>query len=245
MKPIKLALLLGLSVFFLLTSCKKDSTPAKTGSSYTCTTCSAAPEAVAEDDASSKGIYKGVVIGSTGTIKFDVFNGSNTIIATMVIDGATVILTSDITWSDGEALVAPFTGVLNGSPVTINFQVNQDGSGATVTSSDIPGHPLAQFAIAKETSTSLIESYEGTYSTTKPEKGTFNLLLSRQVLRFGGIARKDGDSEIDSFDGSITSDGKLMESGDQYIGTLSGDNIDGQFKDNNGVSITIKGKRTL
>lgn len=100
------------------------------------------------------------------------------------------------------------------------------------------------FNIAKETSTSLIESYEGTYSTTKPEKGTFNL-LSRKLLRFGGIARKDGDSEIDTFDGSITSDGKLMESGDQYIGTLSGDNIDGQFKNSKGETITITGKRTL
>lgn len=100
------------------------------------------------------------------------------------------------------------------------------------------------FNIAKETSTLLIESYEGTNSTTKPQKGTFNLLLSRKLLKFGGIARKDGDPEIDTFDGSIASDGKLMESGDQYIGILSGDNIDGQFKNIKGETITITGKRT-
>ena len=242
MKPIYSALLLFSFVYFL-TSCKKDTTSSAT--SYTCASCKTTPDAAVANDASSKGVYKGVVIGSTGTIMFDVLNSSNTITATMVIDGTTVILTSDITWSAGVSYVAPFTGMLNGSAVTITFEVDQDGGNPSVTSSDIPGHPSAQFTLAKETSTSLIESFEGTYSTTKPEKGTFNLLLSRKLLRFGGIDRKDGETSVDHFDGSISSDGKLMENGTTYIGTLNGDAINGKFKDSNGISVTISGKRTL
>ena len=242
MKLIHSGILLIFAVLFFSTGCKKDT---KTTNSYTCTTCKTTPDALAANDASSKGVYKGVVIGSTGTIMFDVLNGGNTITATMVIDGTTVILTSNISWTAGVSYVAPFTGTLNGSPVSITFNVDQNGGNPTVTSSNIPGHPSATFALAKESSTSLIESYEGTYSTTKPEKGTFNLLLSRTLLKFGGIARKDGDTSIDDFNGTITADGKLMESGTTYIGTLSGDAIDGSFKDGNGISITITGKRTL
>ena len=242
MKPIHSALLLFFFVFFL-SACKKDAKPSSPD--YTCTTCKATPDAVAANDATSKGVYKGVVIGSTGTIMFDVLNSGNTISATLVIDGVTAVLTSNISWNAGESYVAPFTGTLNGSPVTITFEVDQTGTNPIVTSSNIPGHPAAQFELAKETSTSLIESFEGTYSTTKPEKGTFNLLLSRTLLRFGGIDRKDGDPGIDHFNGTITSDGKLMESGDTYIGTLKGDAINGSFKDSDGVSVTVTGKRTL
>ena len=70
-----------------LVSCTKSDSKKKTTVSYLCSTCKAAPDAVAANDNTSKGIYKGVVVGSTGTIQFDIDNAGSTITAVMIIDG--------------------------------------------------------------------------------------------------------------------------------------------------------------
>jgi hypothetical protein len=235
--------LMVLSAAITIGSCKKDKDD-KNPSTYKCTTCVSTPDAVAANDGSSKGVYKGIVIGSTGTIEFSVLNGSNDIAATMVIDGTTVTLTSSIQWVNGSAYVAPFTGQLNGQPVTITFSVQPDGSEPQILSSDIPGHPNASFTLVKETSNALIECFEGTYSTTRPESGTFNILLSRTLAKWGGEARENGQSGTDDISG-IISNGTLLDDGGNLIGTLSGDNITGSFKDGDGNTVTVSGKRTL
>jgi hypothetical protein len=226
----------------LFSSCKKtdDSQPA-----YTCTSCITTPQAKAVNDASSKGIYKGVVVGSSGTIKFDISNDASSITATMVIDGQTVVLTSNVTWSGSTSYVAPFTGTLNGQTVTINFSVDFDGSDPVITSSSIPGHPNAAFTLVKESSSALIECFEGTYSTSKPETGTFNILLSRQLGKWGGVARENGSTDHDDINGTIDSNGKLKDEGGHEIGTLTGDQISGSFTDSNNSTVNISGKRTL
>jgi hypothetical protein len=231
------------SIALISVSCKKTSdTPA---APYVCTTCSTAPEALAANNSSSKGIYKGILIGSSGTIKFDVLNAGTTITAVMVIDGITVNLTSSITWVGGQPYVAPFTGTLNGSAVTINFSVDASGGTPVITSSNIPGHPSAQFTLVKETSVALVEAFEGTYSTTLPETGTFNILVSRVLLQWGGASRKTNGTSNGSVDGTLDANGKMTESGGVVIGTLTGDNIAGSSLDGNGITVTITGKRTL
>lgn len=237
--------LMVLSTAITIGSCKKDKDDKTTPpSNYKCTTCVSTPDAVPENDGSSKGVYKGTVIGSSGTIEFSVLNGSNDIAATMVIDGTTVTLSSSIQWVNGSAYVAPFTGQLNGQTVTITFSVQPDGSEPLILSSDIPGHPNASFTLVKETSNALIECFEGTYSTTLPESGTFNILLSRPLGKWGGEARENGQTEADDVSGVITN-GTLVDDGGHTVGTLSGDTISGTFQDSNGTTITISGKRTL
>lgn len=236
------ASLAALSCSAIFNSCKKSddsSTP-----TYTCTTCVSAPEAKAANDNLSKGMYKGVVVGSTGTIKFNIANDSSSITATMVLDGQTVVLTSNVTWTAGQSYMAPFTGTLNGQAITINFRVDFDGGNPIITSADIPGHPNATFDIVKETSSALIECFEGTYSTTEPETGTFNILLSRQLGKWGGVARKDGDPTPNEASGVIVN-GMLKDDDGHEIGTLSGDNITGSFKDSDNNTVTVNGKRTL
>jgi hypothetical protein len=225
--------------------CKKDSTDDSTGDSYKCATCKTQPDALAANDASSKGIYKGVVIGSSGTISFNVMNNGTDITSTLVIDGTTVNLTSTATWTAGQAYVAPFTGTLNGSPLSITFTVSATGGTPSITTSSIPGHPNASFTIVKETSSSLIECFEGTYHSSLPEDGTFNLLLSRTAKLWGADARKNGATETNDAKGLITSDNKLVEENGTVMGTLSNDEIKGSFNDGNGRTITITGKRTL
>jgi hypothetical protein len=240
MKIINSAILVIFCIFLFI-GCKKDTT--KT-SYYKCTSCVAAPEAKAANDISSKGIYKGIIIGSTGTIKFDIQNDGSAIKAYCVIDGVSLELSSTVTWNADQAYVAPFTGTLNGQSVTINFSVGINGTDPTVTSSNIPGHPNAQFLIAKEASMALIECYEGSYHSTAPEDGTFNLILSRAVNRWGAIVRKNGDTDTDDEDGTIVNN-KLIDSDGTNVGTLNNDEINGIFKDSNGKTVTVKGKRTL
>lgn len=222
--------------------CKKNEK--SSSPDYKCTTCKNTPDALVANDANSKGVYKGILIGSTGTIQFNILNGSNAINAIMVLDGVTVNLTSAITWVAGVSYVAPFTGTFNGSAISVSFKVDANGGNPIVTAVNIPGHAFAQFNLAKETSTALLECFEGTYSTTKPETGTFNLIISRSLGKMGGSSRKDGSTSNGDFDGTITADGKLMQDGTDYIGTVNGDIISGSFKGGNG-DVTIKGKRTL
>ncbi|MBS1736639.1 MAG: hypothetical protein JSS98_08580 [Bacteroidetes bacterium] len=240
----KVILISSIFLFAIIfAGCKKsgDSTPPD----YKCASCKSTPDALAVNDGSSKGVYKGIVIGSTGTIQFNIQNGSSTITATMVLDGTTVNLTSSVNWVAGVSYVAPFTGTLNGAAITITFKVDPNGANPMITSSNIPGHPSAQFNLAKESSVALIECFEGTYETTKPEKGTFNLIVSRFLKKMGGSSRQSNGTTNGDFSGTITSDGKLMQNGTDYIGTLSGEVVSGSFKDNDGKTVTVKGKRTL
>lgn len=242
MKTIKKTFLV-LPVLFtalFLNSCSKDSSD---DPEYVCTTCNDTPQGVAANDVSAKGLYKGVVVGSTGTISIDIQNGSSTITATMVLDGVTVNLTSNVSVVNGETYIAPFTGMMNGSPVTLTFRVGAGGEQPTMISSDIPGHPNAQFILAKETSTSLIEAFVGTYSAGN-DTGTFNVVLSTALSKWGYIAKDDQTGEINDGDGIIVDGNKLMEDSRQ-MGTISGDEINGSFTDSDGDAVTLEGQRTL
>ena len=238
-----IAPVLLLTIGMTLNSCSKDSSSAP---AYTCATCNTSPEALAANDASAKGIYKGILVGSTGTLSINIQNGSNTITATMVIDGVSIALTSSVSYVSGQPYVAPFTGTYNGSPVSITFSVGLTGDNPTVTSSDIPGHPNTVFTVSKETSTSLIEAFVGTYS--KPgQTGTFNILMSRGLNLWGGIAKSDeAGSTVDEVNGTINASNQLIvTSNGTSIGTISGDVINGSFPDGNGATITLSGHRTL
>lgn len=236
----------GIMMLLLATSiasCKKKENEEPP---YVCTSCSQTPIALAANDNSSKGIYKGVVIGSSGTIKFDIANtSSNSISAVLVIDRVTVNLTTTYTWSAGGISMAPFVGELNGQDVTINFSVGANGTGATIVSATIPGHPNAIFSLAKETSTAMARCYEGTYSTSDNETGTFNIIVSTLLKGWTGKSRKDGATTATDISGSYVNDKLYWGSGTNVeIATMNGDTFTGTFNDGS-ANVTVKGKRTL
>jgi len=224
----------------LFTSCSKDDDT----SAYSCTTCKTTPDALAVNDASIKGIYKGIIVGSTGTISINIQNGTSAITATMILDGVTVTLTSTVSVVDGQSYVAQFTETFNGSPISVTFSVGLGGSTPTMVSSSISGHPNAVFILSKETSTSLIEAFEGTYAISDGTKGIFNLVLSRAISKFGYIAKENGQTDTDSGSGTVNSSNQLVEDG-RVIGTISGDEVNGSFKDSDNNTVTVAGKRTL
>ena len=231
--------ILGISIITF--SCSKSDS----SSAYTCTTCHTAPDALAVNDASAKGVYKGIEVGSSGTLSINIQNGSSTITGTLVLDGITAALTSSVTYTAGQAYVAPFTGTYNGSAVSITFSVGLSGGAPTVVTSSIPGHPGATFTLYKETSTSLIEAFEGTYSKTG-ETGTLNILLSRGLNLWGGVALNNAaGSTASNVDGTINASNQLIETNGTNVGTISGDVINGTFQDSNNATITINCHRTL
>lgn len=242
----KLSLLIAVLSIVTFNACKKNNEVVITPPApYKCVSCKTTPDALAANNASSKGIYKGVVIGSSGTIMFDIANNGTTITAVIVIDGVTVNLTSNVTWVAGQPYVAPFTGTLNGSPVTINFSVGLSGGTPTVTSSTIPGHPNTTLTVIKETSNDLVECFEGTYSTTLPETGTFNFILSRTAGIWGGISRKTGATTTSNVSGTISNNKLYVPGQTAPVGTLNSDQLSGTSQDSNNSTVTITGQRTL
>ena len=249
MKKLFITSLLAVAVigFMAGTGCKKSSSKA---AGFKCTTCTTTPDAVAAYDNSSKGIYKGTVVGSSGTIKFNIGNNDSTIAAVMVIDGTTVNLTGTVSWTSGSAYVSPFTGTMNGSAVSITFSVNADGSSPTIIASNIPGHPGAVLDVTKETSTNLIMVFEGSYasSSSTGDKGTFNLYLSKTLKAWEINSRSTVDtskrSKIDGTYDPTTNILLYQDSGGQIKGTLNNDEIDGNYN-GGGDSGSWTCKRTL
>lgn len=240
-----IAPILFLLISISFNSCSKDKDEDPTTPPYTCESCVSTPDALPENDHSAKGVYKGVEVGSSGTLSIDIQNGSNNITGIMVLDGISANLTSGVTYVNGEPYVAPFTGTYDGNPVTLTFSVALGGGAPTVISSDIPGHPDAVFTIYKETSTSLIEAFEGTYSKAA-ETGTFNILVSRALNLWGGVAKGNAPgSTVDDIDGTMSGNKLIETDSGTEAGTITGDELNGQFQDDENRTITITGRRTL
>ena len=242
-----------LSVLFVVTlitfiyACKKTSDKAE---SYTCASCSQTPTAKSENNSSNKGMYKGVVVGSSGVIIFDLANSGATATAILTIDGQIVLLTSTITPQSGQPFNTTFTGTLNGQASSIVFTVGATGLNPTIASSNIPGHLAAVFQLYKETSDNLITCYEGTTSGIKDsgaaQSGQLNLVASTKTNTWLAISASKNNSSVGLVTGKISGNVFTCDCGTttSVTGTLTGDQIDGTYKgsDNHG---TWTAKRTL
>lgn len=258
LKPSALKIIPVLLAVMVTFSCSKDN-KGDNDDDYTCTSCASAPVAVAANNTINKGIYKGVLIGSSGTLIFNIQNTTNTITGTMVIDGNVVDLTCEAVDLDVSAdFEASFTGTLNGYLVIIRFHVEKNGANPTIVSATIPGHPDAVFIVAKETSDTLLECYEGTYTITGDwtEEGTYNFLVARKsgAGTWKAIAAEDGFPEEFTYgtghlSGNNVVDANRLGSGrDVVIATINGHTISGNFVDTDDdekATINHKGKRTL
>jgi len=231
-------------MFFI--SCKKSS--GSVSPSYKCTGCITTPEAVAANDNSSKGIYKGIIVGSSGTIKFDIMNSDATIKAYMVVDGVSDTLTASVAWVSGVSYVSAFTGTFNGQAVSITMSLDANGGNPTITAMNIPGHPNATLTISKETSSNLVECFEGTYTNaTTGKNGTLNLIISPGLNKWYGQARETGSGSSQNMVGTISNNTLSYDDGHGFTvtGTLSGDQTNGTWKDSQPENGTWTAKRTL
>src|SRR5262245_7096733 len=141
MKKVLHTLLAGL---FLLgpMSCSKDEAAAPALAS--------APEATAEHDTKSGGVYKGAIVGSSGTIKIVPQGGKKEII--LKLDGVTKTLTTTAleSWTSGQEIVS---ATFSSGDWSIILSLNTTGTDGSIYFT-IPGHSDITLALFKETSTS-------------------------------------------------------------------------------------------
>ncbi len=109
----------------------------------------------------SFGVYKGVVLGSTGTIVLRINNGDTIVKAYLSISNTKDTLSTTQPLSAGQPIVnLLFTGRVS----SLSFSANADGSNAVISNLNITGHPNAAAIIIHENSTQQVLCYEGTFS---------------------------------------------------------------------------------
>ena len=119
------------------------------------------PETKPQYNNTSFGVYKGVVLGSTGILIIRINNGDNEIKAYLTIDNQKDTLSNTQTLIPGQAIVnLQFVGRIS----SMSLSANADGSEAQINNLTIVGHPNASAIVVHENSTHQVLLYEGTFS---------------------------------------------------------------------------------
>ena len=111
----------------------------------------------------SFGVYKGVIVGSSGTIIFRVNNGDNIIKGYLSVDDKKDTLSTSETIQAGEAI---HNVLFQGSISSMRVSANADGSNAALTEIQINGHQNVTGFIRHENADQQIYCYEGTFTGT-------------------------------------------------------------------------------
>jgi len=222
--------LLGFLWIALLSSCSESSDNPTSAFSNK-------PEALAAEDTKSGGIYKGVIVGSSGFFTVVLQNDSKEVRVTLDGESKSLATTSIPNWVSGELIK---NAVFVSGDWSATFSVGIDGRNPSITFS-IPGHPDAQVVIIKELSSAVARLYEGTYSGTNT--GSWNFIIQGPVL--SGVSRTADGSGSMEFSGIINGS-TITLSTIAGSGTITVDNVNGTWQDTTGGgSGTWTGKRIL
>jgi hypothetical protein len=182
------------------------------------------PQAKSEYDQSNYGLYKGVLVGSSGIVIIDINNTNNTIVATLIIDNVTYNFSSNQTLQPNQNTTLNFVGGSN----SFTFIVSGTGGNPTITNLSINGHPDAVIVVVKETSTILVKCFEGTYSGD--DSGTFNAVIYGSSIK--GLI---GNASIEPYiaegvvqNNQISTSGTVT-SGAIFTGTVNGNSCSGSW----------------
>lgn len=237
-------IILLLIICFPFLSCSDD-TNSNSASATSNERLSNGPEAKEQFDTSNYGIYKGIFVGSSGTIYVNI-NNKGTISAKMVINN---IAYNNFTTSEKISEGQPIIGLTftNGSS-SFDFNVDADGQNPFVNNMKISGHPNSYGQILKEYSFEHIKCYLGTFNGDK--KGIFNMAIasnpdnpSHYAL---GLAETNGETDPIYLDGSV-SENTITGTfeGGTYSGTINNNAIKGSWKDDTPQSGSWTAKRKL
>lgn len=147
--------LFALSVI-LFSACKKSSTEEQLPDGLPKTA-----ETKSQYNNTSFGVYKGVILGSSGNIILRINNGDNTVKGYLTIDNQNDTLATTQQLIAGQPIV---NLNLTGRISSMTFSANADGSNAKISNLNIAGHPNPTALIVHENSTQQVLLYEGTFS---------------------------------------------------------------------------------
>jgi len=219
----KIFVLLTAASAIVLFACQKSyntTTPTATG-------LATASETKAQYNNTSFGVYKGVVIGSTGTIVFKINNGDNLLKGYLAIDNIKDTLTTTQVVVAGQPINnVNFTGRIS----SMTLSANADGSNAIVTNINITGHNNVAVLIIHENSTKQVFCYEGTYSGNL--SGTLN--CARVGANEGDTAyvlAKINDTLVVQGFGQVTNNSINISLATPFViqGSFSGNNFNGTW----------------
>lgn len=171
----RFTILFSIALTIYLISCSKNNTPENKGNNNN-TALPTKAETKPQYDNTNFGVYKGVIIGSTGIILFYINNEDNVVKCYLTIDNQKDTLTTAAKITLGQPIVnALFTGRI--SSVTLNADAN--GNNAALSNIKISGHNNVGSYIIHENSTSQVTCFEGKIEGDL--QGTLNM------IRFGNI----------------------------------------------------------
>lgn len=191
MKQVFFSVLIS-SILLFAYSCSKSKEPEKEKEKEE--TLAIHPDADAVHDEKSGGVYKGVIVGSTGTVK--IILQHDTISAEVTIDGETKVMAPQnmpVGWTSGYTLDEVVFAADNW---TLTFSVSTNGHHPYVSSISIPGHTDVAVHIVKEQSTTLVRAFEGSFGKTDSVFGTINfVLVSMEDTVFGIFHRQSAPKQ--------------------------------------------------
>lgn len=238
-------IILLLTFCLLFHGCANDNSNTPSTPTPTDEQLSTNPEAKEEYDVSNYGVYKGIFVGSSGTVYVNIYNNGS-ISAKMVTNNVTYNnFTTSETVSEGQPIVGlTFT---NGSS-SFDFNVDADGQNPFLNNMKISGQqkPLAQ--ILKEYSFEHIKCYLGTFSGDK--SGVFNLAIAsnpKNPTNYAfGLAFVKGETETIYLDGSVSKNTISGKSeGGTFSGIINNNTIKGGWQDETPQSGSWTAKRKL
>ena len=150
------------------------------------------PDANVQFDNSNYGVYKGVFVGSSGTIVINL-NNNGAITATAIIDHVRFDFTTTDVITLGQASTIHFVSGVN----SFTYSVNASGANPTFSNIILPGHVQPNISVAKETSSNLVVCLEGTYTTTSgpADHGTWNFIVTGTQMAGIGYSTS-GNSQL-------------------------------------------------
>lgn len=220
----------------VLASCSKDEDPVPAASSLP-----TAPEAKAEHDNKSGGIYKGTFANanSSGNIKVVLQEGKTEII--IVYNGVTrTLTTTDLAgWTSGEAIVdALFTS----SDWQVVFASDADAGNFSF-GLNLAGTIDFEGVIVKEVSTAQVRVYEGTYAGDSEGKWNFATQSNFLAGVYTGSGSGSFEGVISGSNIAITSSGSSVTATGTFTGEAS--SCSGTWASGSGDAGTWSGARKL
>lgn len=181
-------------------------------------------EALAVNDNSSAGIYKGVMIGSTGTIKLVALNGNSTVKAYVTFNGVKDTLSTSANIVAGQTIT---NATFSGTKMSLVFNAANNGANPTISSINMNGYtnPITGLMV-KELSSRLATCYAGTFkgtnSTSSVDSGYHSLILyGNQAV---GLIKSYFGTQVSQATGTFLTNGDISI-GSTSLGTTFTGNI--------------------
>jgi|GEM_PF-2634961 len=185
-----------------------------------------------EDDTKSGGIYKAVLVGSSGSVKLALVGGLRGAYVTFENQTKALRTTDLDSWTSGQAVN---NASFKSGDWTLLFSVNADGSNPRLTVT-IPGHNVTVIILKEKVNTPVV-TYEGTFSSNGGG-GVFNF-VTQGTTGIKGLL-KTTDNIIIPFTGTVTNNNISVTANNTNsvinaagAFTNNGANANGTFTDKN------------